>query len=145
MAAAGRLLASNAIPSATADALHEPQSPTPVMMTSQPAAISLISSSGAGWAKLTLVRAMRSVAPYRSISSRPTSSRNGAAFCLVFTSRPTVAPLRLAGRRARGAFGRAVLVVVVVPVGSRMTFGGPGVVPRVGGVGMVTGPLSARG
>ncbi len=35
MAAAGRLLASNAMPSATADALHEPQSPMPVTMTSE--------------------------------------------------------------------------------------------------------------
>jgi hypothetical protein len=39
---AGRPAASNAMPSATAEALHEPQSPMPVTMTSQVAAISLI-------------------------------------------------------------------------------------------------------
>ena len=40
----GQAAASNAMPSATADALHEPQSPMPVTMTSQLAAISLTSS-----------------------------------------------------------------------------------------------------
>ena len=63
IAAAGSPAASNTMPSATADALHEPQSPMPVMMTSQLAAISLTRASGAGAAKLTLVRATVPFAP----------------------------------------------------------------------------------
>src|SRR5258705_186902 len=110
------------MPSATAEALHEPQSPMPVMMTSQAVVISLTRSSGAGAAKLTLVRAMVPVAPCRWTRSRPTSSRNGAAFCLVLTSRPTVAPRRSRRRGAWGARGPRV-AVAVVPVGSRMGYG----------------------
>src|SRR5438046_200041 len=109
------------MPSATAEALHEPQSPMPVMMTSQSVVISLTRSSDAGAAKLILVRAMVALAPCSATRSRPTSSRNGAAFCLVLTSRPTVAPRR---SRRRGARGALVLVAVaVVPVGSRMGYG----------------------
>src|SRR5205823_1811440 len=116
------------MPSATAEALHEPQSPMPVMMTSQPVVISLTRSSGAGAAKLTLVRAMVPVAPCCWTRSRPTSSRNGAAFCLVLTSRPMVAPRRFRRREARGALARGALArgavaVAVVPVGSRMGYG----------------------
>src|SRR5260370_19360182 len=110
----------------------------PVTMTSQLAAISLMSSSGAGAAKLTWVRAMAAVAPCWSMSRRPISSRNGAAFCLVLTSRPTRAPRRSWRRRARGGGGFA-WPVVVAPVGSRMPSGGPGVVPRAGRVGMCSG------
>src|SRR5271155_1757749 len=129
-AAAGSPAASNTMPSATADALHEPQSPMPVTMTSQLVAISLTSSSGAGAAKLTLVRAMVLLAPCWSMSRRPISSRNGAAFCLVLTRRPTVAPRRSGRRRARGG-GGFFWPVVVVPVGSRMGSGIVLLVPLV--------------
>ena len=119
--ATGTPAASSTTPSAAAAALHEPQSPTPVTTTSDSCAISLMTSSGSGTAKLVLVRLV-TVTPYRSVSSRPTSSRKGRAFVLVLMSRPTRAPLRLARRGALAAAGWAALVVTV-PVGSRIAFG----------------------
>src|SRR5580704_2461298 len=121
IAATGTPAASSTTPSAVAAAEHEPQSPTPVMITSFSAISSLMTFSGSGTAKFSLVRFV-TVTPYWSSSRRPTSSRNGRAFCLVLISRPTLLPSRLARRGARGAAGLAALVVTV-PVGSRIAFG----------------------
>ena len=77
IAATGTPAASSTTPSAAAAALHEPQSPTPVMTTSLSATSSLMTSSGSGTAKLTLVRSV-SVTSYRSVEQAADLLEEGA-------------------------------------------------------------------
>src|SRR3954453_5306541 len=118
MTAAGTPARSRAMPSATADALQEPQSPTPVITTSHSRTNSASWSAGSGRANAVLVRRSTLAAPYSRcrISARSSSSR--AALCLVFSSRPTRAPARSA---RRGANVEEPMRGAVWPVGSRMS------------------------
>ena len=108
---------SNAMPSATAEALHEPQSPTPVMTTSHSASELLDAARRASAGRTpSSCGAARPCAPC-SRSSRPaSSSSSSAALCLVFSSSPMRRPDRSAGLGARVA---SVARAELCPVGSR--------------------------
>ena len=102
IAATGTPAASRTTLSAAAAALQDPQSPTPVTITSLSAARSLMTSWDSGAAKFSLVRRVTITAPCSSPRRRPTSSRNGRAFCLVLMSGPRGRPgwpARAGGRR----------------------------------------------
>src|SRR5215469_2374230 len=123
MTAAGTPACSKPMPSATADALHDPQSPTPVITTSHATRYRSTRSAGAGAAKSALVASSVTVTPCSAASSPPISARSSAALCLVLSIRPTRWPDR-SGRRAAsvspgdGAFGAPAR-----PVGSSIAFG----------------------
>ena len=98
---AGTPAASSASPSATADALHEPQSPTPTTTTSHVATRSARMSGGTGSVMDSFLRRTMPAAPCSCRSRAPTSSRNCSALRLTLASSPgTVRPCRSAGRAA---------------------------------------------
>src|SRR3954451_10256976 len=118
MTAAGTPARSSAMPSATAEALQEPQSPTPVITTSHSRTNSCSWSSGSGSANAVFVRRSTPATPCSRWRISARSSSSSAALCLVFSSRPSRAPARSA---RRGASVEEPMRGAVWPVGSRMS------------------------
>src|SRR5262249_23115509 len=84
-----------------ADALHEPQSPTPTTTTSHVDTNSESMSGGTCSVMDIFLRRTTPATPCSCCSSAPTSSRNCSALRLTFASRPTRLPRRSGLRAAR--------------------------------------------
>src|SRR5215469_16425205 len=119
MTTAGTPACSSSMPSATADALQDPQSPTPTTTTSHCAVSCAMVSAGAVSTMLGFFVASTGTTPYCRASSAPTSARNCSALRLVFASSPSRRPDRDSGRSA--SVGRGWLAALAGPiVGSMM-------------------------
>src|SRR5262247_1877636 len=101
MVAAGIPARSRWMPSCTLHELHEPQSPTPTITTSQVVASSLIASGAAGFEAEGLRWRTILAKLYRVLRMAAIVSNMLAAFDLLLSSKPTRFPRRLDSRGAR--------------------------------------------